>query len=98
MAIRITCINKSQGYHQDPHHAIQNLGWVNEASGKEGKHTRLQIYDWLKQDPNNQAYVKDRSGNVAYVYPLENQHGTKYVQTYADNKWTDNLLFLPECK
>jgi hypothetical protein len=34
MAIRITCINKSAGYHQDPHHAITNLGWVNDANGK----------------------------------------------------------------
>ena len=98
MAIRITCINKSQGYHQDPHHAIQSLGWINESNGKEGKNTRLEIYSWLKENKANEAYVKDRAGNIAYLYPRENQNGTKYVQTYADNKWSDNLLSLPECK
>jgi hypothetical protein len=96
MAIRITCINKSGGYHQDPHHAIQNLGWTNEENGKTGKSTRLEIYSWLKDDKGS-AYVKDRVGNLAYVYPRESANGTKFVQTYADKVWTDNLLSLPEC-
>jgi len=87
------CINKSGGYHQDPDHAIQNLGWTNEANGETGKNTRLEIYAWLK----GTAYVTDRAGNRAYVYPRENVHGTKFVQTYADKVWTDNLLSLPEC-
>ena len=97
MAIRITCINKSGGYHQDPHHAISNLGWVNEADGKTGKSTRLEIYNWLKNE-KGQAYVTDRAGDKAYVYPRENANGTQYVQTYADNVWADNLLALPECR
>jgi len=32
MSVRITCINKSSGYHADPHHAIEYLGWTNEQS------------------------------------------------------------------
>lgn len=96
MTIRITCINKAHGYHQDPHHAIENLGWINEATGEKGKSTRLEIYRWLKEK-NGHAYVTDRAGNRAFVYPKENTSGTKYVQTYADNVWTDNLLSLPEC-
>jgi carbohydrate-selective porin OprB len=97
MAIRIACINKSQGYHQDPHHAISHLGWTNDADGKTGKNTRLEIYDWLKTE-GAQAYVADRYGNKAYLYPRENANGTKFVQTYADKVWTDNLLSLPECR
>lgn len=97
MAIRITCINKAGGQHYDPHTAISNLGWVNDSTGKTGKSTRLEVYDWLKQDSANQAYVTDRFGNRAYVYPLENSHGIKFVQTYTDRVWTDNLLALPEC-
>lgn len=97
MAVRITCINKEHGYHQDPHHAIQNIGWMNEEDGKTGKNTRLEIYNWLK-DKGGKAYVTDRYGNRAYVYPRENANGTKFVQTYADNVWTDNLLSLPECR
>jgi hypothetical protein len=97
MAIRITCINKAGGQHYDPHTAIENLGWVNDSTGKTGKSTRLEVYDWLKKDSTNQAYVKDPFGNRAYVYARENSHGTKFVQTYTDRVWTDNLLALPEC-
>jgi len=97
MAIRITCINKSQGDHQDPHHAISYLGWINEATNGTGKSTRLEIYDFLK-DKGGQAHVTDRAGNQASVYPRESANGTKFVQTYADKVWTDNLLALPECR
>lgn len=96
MSIRITCINKSGGYHQDPHHAISHLGWVEDGTGKTGKNTRLEIYQWLKTG-GGVAYVQDGRGNKAYVYPSENANGTQFVQTYADNVWTDNLLALPEC-
>ena len=97
MAIRITCINKAGGQHYDPHTAITNLGWVNDSTGEPGKSTRQAVYDWLKQNSGNQAYVTDRFGNKAYLYPRENQHGTQFVQTYSDQTWTDNLLALPEC-
>jgi hypothetical protein len=97
MAIRITCINKSGGWHEDPHHAISHLGWTNDANGNTGKSTRLEVYNWLKENQSNQAYVKDGRGNTAYVYPREHANGTKFVQTYADKTWTDNLLALKEC-
>jgi len=95
MAIRITCINKEGGYHDDPHHAITHLGWTAD-DGKTGKSTRLELYDWLK-NKGGSAYVRDGWGNQASVYPRENSAGTKFVQTYADNVWSDNLLSLPEC-
>lgn len=59
MSIRITCINNSGGYHQDPHHAISHLGWINETTGATGKNTRLEIYDWIKRE-SGEAYVTDR--------------------------------------
>jgi hypothetical protein len=96
MTIRITCINKSNGYHADPHHAITHLGWIDEADGKTGKSTRIEIYEWIK-NKKGEAYVTDRYGNRAYVGAREHSNGTKYLQTYADKVWTDNLLPLPEC-
>jgi hypothetical protein len=96
LAVRITCINKEGGYHDDPHHAIAYLRWVNEDTRETGKSSRLQVYDWLK-DKNGVAYVLDRFGNKACLYPRKNAAGTKFVQTYADRVWTDNLLSLPEC-
>lgn len=96
MAIRITCDNKAYGFHDDPHEAISELGWVNEDTGESRRSDRLTIYNWLKNE-NGVAYVMDRLGNKAYLYPRENSRGTRYVQTYADGVWTDNLLSLPEC-
>jgi hypothetical protein len=97
MSIRITCINKSGGYHEDPHHAISNLGWINEKSQETGKSTRLEIYDWIK-NKNGVAIVRDSGGNEVRVGTREHSNGSKYVQTYADRVWTDNLLALPECR
>jgi hypothetical protein len=44
MSIRITCIKKSGGYHADPHHAISELGWINEQTRETGTSTRLVVY------------------------------------------------------
>jgi hypothetical protein len=96
MAIKITCINKSAGYHADAHHAISHLGWIQDETGDTGKSTRLEVYDWIK-NKNGVAYVLDSKRNKARVGTRENANGTKYLQTYADQVWTDNLLALPEC-
>ncbi|QMV19997.1 hypothetical protein GOB94_15900 [Granulicella sp. 5B5] len=45
MSIRITCIKKSNGYHEDRHHAISELGWTNEQTNETGRSTRLEMYD-----------------------------------------------------
>jgi hypothetical protein len=97
MSIRITCIKKSNGYHEDRHHAISELGWTNEQTDEAGRSTRLEMYDWIKNQ-KGVASVADARGNKARVGDREHANGTKYVQTYADRIWTDNLLALPECR
>jgi hypothetical protein len=97
MTIRITCIKKSGGYHQDPHHAIESVGWISDDTGKHGTSDRLTIYDWIKNKKGS-AYVQDAQKNRASVGTRENTNGTKYLQTHADKIWTDNLLSLPECR
>jgi len=96
MSVRIKCINKEGGYHDDPHAAIEYLGWTNEQTGETGKSTRLEIYNWLKNQ-GGVAYVKDRFGNKAFLIPKVSRNGYPFVQTVADNTPTDNLLRLPEC-
>lgn len=95
MAIAVTCITKSNGYHEDPHHAISTLGWYNDQTMDRGNSTREQMWEFLTR--GGVVYVKDSYGNVAYVYPHTSRNGTRYVQTAADGKLTDNLLSLPEC-
>lgn len=95
MALRVTCISKSGGYHEDPHHAISKLGYIDDQTNVRGSKTREEMWTFVSN--NGTAYVKDSYGNVATVVPRTNQHGTRYVQTVADGKYTDNLLHLPEC-
>jgi hypothetical protein len=97
MSVRITCIKKSNGYHEDPHHAISEVGWIDEQTNETGRATRLEMYVWIK-DKNGVASVSDSRGNKARVGTREHTNGTKYLQTYADGVWTDNLLALSECR
>jgi hypothetical protein len=97
MSVRITCINKSGGNHADLHHAIEYLGWTNEESGKSGESSRLEVSDWIKNQ-TGKAFVRDDRGNIAFVGTREHSNGTKYLQTYSDEVWTENLLVLPECR
>jgi len=95
MSIRIICIGKSGGYHADPHHAIQRLGFLDEGTGNTDIWNRLEMYDWIKT--GGVAYVRDARDNTAYVRTREHAKGTKYLQTCAGRVWTDNLLALTEC-
>ena len=96
MAVKITCIRKDQGNHQNPHEGINDFGWVNEQTRAAGQSTRAQMVQFLEQQ-GGKAYVKDRLGSVAYISVVTSQWDTKYLRTYANGKWTDNLLSLPEC-
>jgi hypothetical protein len=95
MAIRITCIKKAGGNHEDPHVAISELGWTNDQTNESDRSTRLQMYEWVKG--GGQAYVKDAAGHVAYLVAKVSRNGNPFVQTVADGTPTDNLLKLDEC-
>ncbi len=96
MSIRITCIRKDSGNHENPHTAISELGWKNESTGATGRKTRIEMYDWISVS-GNRAYVTDGKGNTADLIPAETAKGTKYVKTKPDATPDDNLLKLEEC-
>lgn len=95
MAIRITCIRKDGGNHENQYVAINTLGWVNEATGEQNSTRRVEMYDWIVS--GGQAYVQAGSAR-AKVIGAVTPRGTKYVKTEADNTQADNLLKLPECR
>lgn len=95
MAVQIICINKDGGDHHDPHEAVSHYGWINEQNGKRGKNDRRSMVAWVKE--GNQAYVKDGYGNTAYCEVRQSAHGTEFLQTVSDGRFTNNLLELPEC-
>lgn len=96
MAVRITCINKANGQHENPYVAISHLGWVADGTAKVGKSTREEMYDFVVNE-NGEAYVAaglTRAGLIGAISP----RGTRYVKTVANNTERDNLLELPECR
>lgn len=75
------------------HHShIVEIRATNHDTGAIVRGTRQQWVDAVKDGVK--AYVRDKYGNVAYLR-VNHVGTTEYVQTYADGKWTDNLLALP---
>jgi hypothetical protein len=91
MAIRITAIRLTGG---QGHEHISHLWWTNPANGKSGDNTRSQLVEWIEKE-NGKIHVDDQHGNRADVLVVTPAVGQKYLRTYADGKWTDNLLALP---
>jgi hypothetical protein len=95
MTVRIVCINKAGGHHDEPHEAINRYGWVDDAnSNNKGRTNRSQMVEFIEE--GNSAYVTDGI-NKAFCRVRQNKYGTKFLQTVSDGKWSDNLLRLPEC-
>lgn len=95
MAIRITCIKKSNGDHENPCEAITSLGWINEKTGNSSSSTRQEMYNWIKND-GGYAYVQIGELKVKLI-TAESSKGTPYVKTSPNETEDDNLLKLPEC-
>ena len=96
MAIRIICIKKANGNHENPYVAILSLGWVSPSDKKRGITSREGMYNWLLN--GGYAYVEDLNGNRAKLITAVSSKGTKYVKTEANDSKSDNLLNLFECQ
>lgn len=84
--VQVTCINKQP--RNNPHEGITHLG------GKTWRWTREQVIESIKSKTNTfYTFVQNKRADIGVV---EGPNG-EYVRTYADGKWNDNLLALPEC-
>ncbi|HVS58614.1 MAG TPA: DUF3892 domain-containing protein [Candidatus Saccharimonadales bacterium] len=93
MAVRIVAVRKSGGYHQNPHEAISHYKWLDEASGESKIADRASMVKWVEDGGN--AYVKSAEGTVN-CYVNQSSVGTKFLETRADSRSSNNLLNLPE--
>lgn len=93
MAVRIVAIRKSGGNHYNPHEAISHYKWINEQTNESGVTDRATMVQWVEQ--GNRAYVTSSEGTV-YCYVNQSPTGTKFLQTNADDRSSNNLLNLPE--
>jgi hypothetical protein len=85
--VQVTCINKLP--RQDPYEGITHLG------GATWRWTRAQVIESINAKTNTfYTFVGGTRANIGVV----NGPNGPYVRTYADGKWNDNLLALPECR
>jgi hypothetical protein len=87
--VQVTCINKPN--RASSHEHITHLG------GSTWKWTRAQVITSIEAKTNT-FFVRDAAGHrseVGVVEPSDDR--SKYVRTYADGDWNNNLLALPEC-
>ncbi|CAN5446422.1 hypothetical protein BH09BAC6_BH09BAC6_04490 [soil metagenome] len=96
MAVRIICIKKADGKHENPYIAIDHLEWVNERINVKGITDRTKIHDWIK-DEQGEAYIIDKAGQKILLIPAVSPQGIKYVKTVIDETVADSLLLLPDC-
>jgi len=94
MAIKVTCINKDHGNHDNPYEAIEYLGWTKDITNEIGKYSRARMVQFLEN--HGIAYV-EKGGEKAYLIVRTSTGGNKYVKTEADSTEANNLLELPEC-
>lgn len=81
------------------HEHIAWLKWVNTTTNATGWSTRQAMVEYVEANGNESVWCPDRDPNKkgAWVH-VNHNHQTKYVQTVADRRWTDNLLSLPTMK
>ena len=89
MSIYVVAIHMNGG---TGHEHVASMIWVNESTMQSGISTTAIMVDFI--DKNNAVKVSDGTTRVA-VGVWRESGKIPYLRTYADNKWTDNLLSLP---
>jgi hypothetical protein len=84
--VQVTCIDKEP--RNNTHEGITHLG------GSNWRWTRQDVITSIEGKTN--TFYTLVGGKRANVGVVDGPNG-KYVRTYADDKWNDNLLALPEC-
>ena len=84
--LQVTCINKHP--RNSTHEGITHLG------GSNWHWTRQAVINSIEAKTN--TFFTKVGNNRGDIGVVNGQNG-KYLRTYADGKWNDNLLSLPEC-
>jgi hypothetical protein len=88
VAIYITARHMAGG---TKHEHIAEVKWENRSSGKAGQSTQAVMVEWVEGGGDARVAKGNGYVGVRVVNAIP-----KYIQTFADGTWTDNLLALPE--
>ena len=89
MAIEITDVRLSGG---SQHEHITHVRWRGIETGKSDSSTVATVVDWINDDGTAWVGTGADRIRVRVVRPVS---GLRYLRTYADGLWTNNLLSLP---
>ncbi|MEJ6014498.1 DUF3892 domain-containing protein [Corynebacterium sp. H127] len=90
MSIQITHVHFEE--FQKTEAAITNYRWRGLESGEVGESTKPDLVQWINS--GGQAFVGSGTNRVP-VGVINPENGKPYLRTYADGKWTNNLVELP---
>lgn len=94
MGLRIVGARKPSGDLHNRLEAISHYEWLNEQTGESKISDRPSMVAWV--DKGNRAYVSSNEGTVD-CFVNTSAGGTRFLQTHADSKSSNNLLNLPPC-
>lgn len=92
MSVEITHVR--YGSTNKTHETIIRYKWREDGTGNVGDNDKPTMVDWI-DNKNGKAYVGSGSSRVS-VGVVHPDYGQPYLRTYADGKWSNNLLSLPE--
>ena len=87
--VQLTCIRKPNP--QSAHEYITHVG----SNGQVW--TREQVITWIDRREHS-FYTLDAYRNRADVGVVREAGKQPYLRTYADGRWNNNLLSLPQCR
>jgi hypothetical protein len=90
---RIDCVNKPN--RNSPHDHITHVGGPKPDGSGRWKDTTANVVRFIEQKTHR--FYTYESGVKAWVGVNTSAAGNKFLQTYADGVWTNNLLALNEC-
>jgi Protein of unknown function (DUF3892) len=76
------------------HWHLSDFWWIDD-SGNRGHWTRAEAYGYVVNNPKI-VYVSEGNTQVLVYARYDKNTDTKWVQTYADGIWKDNLTALAE--
>lgn len=85
--VRVTARHMVGG---EQHEHIASVRWTNPSNGDTGQSTRASMVTFIED--GNRAVVGE---GVQQVEVGVVEASPKYIRTYADKQWTNNLLALP---
>lgn len=90
---RIDCINKPD--RDSRHERITHAGGPRPDGAGRWKDSVTNIIGFIERKEHR--FYTQEGNRTAWVGVRTSTAGNKYIQTYADNQWSDNLLALREC-